>query len=432
MRFPGLCLIALLVIEGSWVQADCRIESHPCDFPFTYEGRKFTSCTEHNATEDSTYVCVSSHGGDRWAWGVCSSQCLDEEDGTPLDFGGETMSQASSCVNEPLACVFPFVYNDVEYDKCTDVDSDFLWCASMLDDSGVMIDNMWGKCDAESCAETPIPLESPDPEEPEEEGPKNAKVSIDADGITADLAFTQESPESQLNIAGTFSGLEPGLHGIAIHSGSGENCSDLGPHFNPLDGSHGSASSEDRHAGDLGNIEVNEEGVGEINISLPLESSLFGDDDESSVLNKVLVIYAEEDPGVEGEGELTPLACGLIYEDNEWPFILILIIALSVAIVLLLILITILICCCMKRKHPKKKALDKIPEDEMLPLHNGNGSYNKKTPLYDELSIPFIDATPAPTPKLGRSIDRLSSFFTRNPSVGRSRGSLASNEEFDN
>jgi len=49
----------------------------------------------------------------------------------------------------------------------------------------------------------------------------------------------------------------------------------------------------------------------------------------------------------------------------------------------------------------------------------------RKTPLYDELSIPFIDASPAPTPKVGRSSDRLSSFFHRQSSMGRSRGSLS-------
>ncbi|XP_040583760.1 uncharacterized protein [Lepeophtheirus salmonis] len=426
MPFGKLPLVVIVCFIGyiSWVRGECQIESQPCDFPFTYEGKKFSYCTEHNATEGK-FVCVSSHGEDRWSWGICNEGCLDEEDGSPLDFGGETMGQAVDCKNEPLSCVFPFIYNGVEHNECTEEDADFFWCATHVDEHGILIDNMWGKCDVASCTEDPS-TESPEGVDPEteEEGPKNAKVLIDVNEIIVDLTFHQDDSESQLNIYGTISGLEPGLHGLAIHAENSDNCSNVGPHFNPLETTHGSHSSEDRHAGDLGNVEVDENGLGEINITLPIETTLFGPD---SVLGKALVIYSEEDTFETEELLLTPLACGVIYEEDEWPLILILIIALSVAIVLLLILITILICCCMRRKKPKKKkALDKIPEDEILPLHNGNGSYNKKTPLYDELSIPFIDATPAPTPKLGRSIDRLSSFFTRNPSVGRSRGSLAS------
>ena len=42
-----------------------------------------------------------------------------------------------------------------------------------------------------------------------------------------------------------------------------------------------------------------------------------------------------------------------------------------------------------------------------------NGDMKKKPLEYDELSIPFIDASPAPTPKVGRSTDRYSSSYLR-------------------
>ena len=48
----------------------------------------------------------------------------------------------------------------------------------------------------------------------------------------------------------------------------------------------------------------------------------------------------------------------------------------------------------------------------------------KEGPLFDELSIPFIDASPTNTPRMGRSVERLGSFFKG--SIGRSRGSLSS------
>ena len=78
------------------------------------------------------------------------------------------------------------------------------------------------------------------------------------------------------------------------------------------------------------------------------------------------------------------------------------------------------------RRSSGGKGKTKLPDDDhpdgLAPYANGG----KRTPLYDELSIPFIDASPAPTPKTGRSTDRLSAFFNRSSSVGRSRGSLSS------
>merc|ERR1712045_145960 len=113
------------------------------------------------------------------------------------------------------------------------------------------------------------------------------------------------------------------------------------------------------------------------------------------------------------------IACGIIKksQDDEDPLIFIIIITLAVIAVILLILIMFLLIYCCKKQQPRVEDTDKdIP----------NG-VSKKQPLYDELSIPFIDASPTPTPKVGRSTERLS-FFNRTPSIGRSRGSL-SNEE---
>ena len=71
--------------------------------------------------------------------------------------------------------------------------------------------------------------------------------------------------------------------------------------------------------------------------------------------------------------------------------------------------------CASWKPNSKPKEKDDI-------IQNGKGA------LYDELSIPFIDASPTNTPNVGRSRENLGSksFFNRTPSIGRSRGSLSS------
>ena len=90
----------------------------------------------------------------------------------------------------------------------------------------------------------------------------------------------------------------------------------------------------------------------------------------------------------------------------------------------------------LSNRRNRKSKLPRGPEGDVdhHPYGNGgptgsSGENGKKIPLYDELSIPFIDASPAPTPKTGRSTERLS-FFHRSASIGRSRGSLSSKGKY--
>ncbi|MGA9531017.1 MAG: superoxide dismutase family protein, partial [Candidatus Babeliales bacterium] len=58
--------------------------------------------------------------------------------------------------------------------------------------------------------------------------------------------------------------IPPGSHGLHIHEYG--NCSDnqfecAGGHFNPTNQQHGSLTSEQRHLGDLGNVEASEQGT---------------------------------------------------------------------------------------------------------------------------------------------------------------------------
>merc|ERR1719492_659032 len=85
---------------------------------------------------------------------------------------------------------------------------------------------------------------------------------------------------------------------------------------------------------------------------------------------------------------------------------LILMITLIVFSVLLLILFIVLVISCYRRFCLRKK--QNICQEN---LGSNDDIYRdlrkSKTPLYDELSIPFIDASLPPTPKIGRSSNPL-------------------------
>ena len=58
-------------------------------------------------------------------------------------------------------------------------------------------------------------------------------------------------------------------------------------------------------------------------------------------------------------------------------------------------------------------------EDTDKDIPNG---VSKKQPLYDELSIPFIDASPTPTPKVGRSTERYVTIFNGSSKIEKVLG----------
>ncbi|KAH6818882.1 copper/zinc superoxide dismutase 2 [Perilla frutescens var. frutescens] len=113
-------------------------------------------------------------------------------------------------------------------------------------------------------------------------------------------------------------GLTPGKHGFHLHEfGDTTNgCISTGPHFNPNGLTHGSPEDEVRHAGDLGNIVANAEGVAEATIvdsQIPLTGP-------NSVVGRAFVVHELEDDLGKGGHELSlstgnaggRLACGVV------------------------------------------------------------------------------------------------------------------------
>ncbi|XP_062191572.1 superoxide dismutase [Cu-Zn], chloroplastic [Phragmites australis] len=140
------------------------------------------------------------------------------------------------------------------------------------------------------------------------------KGTSEVEGV---VTLTQED-DGPTTVNVRLTGLTPGLHGFHLHEfGDTTNgCISTGPHFNPNNMTHGAPEDEVRHAGDLGNIVANAEGVAEATIvdkQIPLSGP-------NSVVGRAFVVHELEDDLGKGGHELSlstgnaggRLACGVV------------------------------------------------------------------------------------------------------------------------
>uniref|UniRef100_F4MI33 Superoxide dismutase [Cu-Zn] n=1 Tax=Phlebotomus perniciosus TaxID=13204 RepID=F4MI33_PHLPE len=130
--------------------------------------------------------------------------------------------------------------------------------------------------------------------------------------------FDQASPDAAVVLSGEVTGLTPGQHGFHVHEfGDNTNgCTSAGPHYNPHGKVHGGPTSAERHAGDLGNIVAEANGVAKVAIT-DKQISLSG---QYSVIGRTLVVHADPDDLGVGGHELSSttgnagarVACGVI------------------------------------------------------------------------------------------------------------------------
>ncbi|XP_068163801.1 copper chaperone for superoxide dismutase [Antennarius striatus] len=121
--------------------------------------------------------------------------------------------------------------------------------------------------------------------------------------------------EERCLIDGTIDGLEPGAHGLHVHSLGDltQDCLSCGEHYNPFRRQHGGPVDSERHVGDLGNIVAGLDG----RASFRLEDSHIKVWD---VIGRSLVVDSEEDDLGQGGHPLSKqtgnsgqrLACGII------------------------------------------------------------------------------------------------------------------------
>ncbi|XP_050221268.1 superoxide dismutase [Cu-Zn]-like isoform X2 [Mercurialis annua] len=147
----------------------------------------------------------------------------------------------------------------------------------------------------------------------------SAEIKGRAAGVRGDIYFRQLG-EGPTTLHGMVSGLQPGLHGMHIHTDEERiDClatKSIGPHFNPAEKEHGGPGDEIRHAGDLGNIIVGEDGTANFTITgdqIPLTG-------KNNIMGMTIDIHSNPDDCGKGGNELSKttgnagerIACGYI------------------------------------------------------------------------------------------------------------------------
>eukprot|EP01017_Pseudomicrothorax_dubius_P033503 TRINITY_DN4495_c0_g1_i3.p1 TRINITY_DN4495_c0_g1~~TRINITY_DN4495_c0_g1_i3.p1 ORF type:complete len:201 (+),score=36.48 TRINITY_DN4495_c0_g1_i3:113-715(+) len=152
--------------------------------------------------------------------------------------------------------------------------------------------------------------------------PLKARCLLNPDSgsaVKGSITFTQQSEKDQVSIEFDISGLNPShKHGFHIHEKPdySAGCNSTGGHHNPYGKQHGGQSMDERHLGDLGNIETNANGEvrGKMNDHMITLSG------PNSILGLPCMIHAgEDDFGLGGfqdsktTGHAGPrIACGTV------------------------------------------------------------------------------------------------------------------------
>ncbi|XP_063377835.1 superoxide dismutase [Cu-Zn]-like [Cydia fagiglandana] len=110
--------------------------------------------------------------------------------------------------------------------------------------------------------------------------------------IQGNVTFTQLH-DGKVRIEGTILGLPHGQYGFHVHE-KGDltgGCLSTGAHFNPEHKQHGHPNDEERHVGDLGNVEFDDTRIGRIDFTDSL-ISLVG---EHGILGRAVVLHERAD-----------------------------------------------------------------------------------------------------------------------------------------
>lgn len=126
-------------------------------------------------------------------------------------------------------------------------------------------------------------------------------VPVGESDVFGTVHFTKKGNE--VRVRGVVRGLEPGKHGFHVHQYG--DLTDLkqgksaGGHYNPTHQPHGRRTDQERHVGDLGNIEANEEGVARFDFT----DRVIDLGGPHSVVGRALVVHESADQFTQPSGD---------------------------------------------------------------------------------------------------------------------------------
>ncbi|KII67957.1 Superoxide dismutase [Cu-Zn] [Thelohanellus kitauei] len=126
--------------------------------------------------------------------------------------------------------------------------------------------------------------------------PRCAVATISSGAVTGNVWFYQAGPASFISLFSVlvFSNTGCSRHGFHIHE-FGDltiGCISAGSHYNPCRKTHGGIDTKIRHAGDLGNIDVDHQGRSKICLTLPFGLTLYGG---RSIIGRSIIVHERVD-----------------------------------------------------------------------------------------------------------------------------------------
>jgi len=120
--------------------------------------------------------------------------------------------------------------------------------------------------------------------------------------------------DGKVEVTAKVEGLDPGSkHGFHVHEYGDITAPDgtaTGGHFNPDGHDHALPEKETRHAGDFGNLEVNEAGVADFKLVV---DNITLTDGKNAVIGRGVIVHAKPDDGGQPTGNAGPrVAQGVI------------------------------------------------------------------------------------------------------------------------
>ncbi len=142
-----------------------------------------------------------------------------------------------------------------------------------------------------------------------------AKLSPTAGNKAAGRVMLVEQPDHTVQLMVEMTGLTPGDHGFHIHEKgdcSSPDGKSAGGHFNPSKSDHGGPTAATHHAGDLGNLTANADGIAKATMRINFVT--LGSGAANDAVGKAFIVHAKKDDmtsqptGAAG----ARVACGII------------------------------------------------------------------------------------------------------------------------